>query len=160
MVGRGCEKGFTLTEIVLVITLVGILSAVALVQFQDFRNEAKEAVTKDEMAAIRRGITGDSRQVAGGTHTFQGYEADMAKLPDSLDDLVKNPVTGDKTKDYDPLTRKGWRGPYVDDSSLSDYAKDGWGNDYFYDKTNRKFWSKGKNGIDESGGGDDIGVSF
>jgi len=154
------QSGFTLIELVMVILLLSILATVASVNFIDFGTDARIAVTKDELTSLKRGIAGDSRVSAAGAYTFPGYEQDMLGLPNALVDLVTNPATGDKTKDYDPLTRKGWRGPYVDDSAASDYSKDAWGVAYIYDKANRKIRSGGPNKKDDAGASDDLEIIF
>jgi len=154
------KAGFTLTELVMVILLVSIMATVVTVNFYDFRDEAKIAVTQDEITQFRRAITGDSRVSSGGQYSFAGYEADMGKLPDGLVDLAKNPITADTTQDYDPITRKGWRGPYIDDSATADYANDAWAQTYVYEKANRRIRSIGPDGTDNSGAGDDIQMDF
>ena len=45
----------------------------------------KNAVTRDEMAALKRAIVGDTRVVAGGRFAFPGYETDMAALKEGID---------------------------------------------------------------------------
>ncbi len=50
------QKGFTLIELVIVITIIGILASIAIPKFMDIQNEAKKAATKATLAAIRAGI--------------------------------------------------------------------------------------------------------
>lgn len=57
------NQGFTLIEILMVILLVAILSAVAIPQFLDFRTEAKNASTNMGLSVIRTGITGQVGQM-------------------------------------------------------------------------------------------------
>lgn len=151
------NSGFSLIELVLVMILLGILGAVAIPNFIDLRDDARIAVTRDEMAALKRGITGDSRLASGGTLIFPGYEADVGKLPSTLSDLVAKPAG---VNSYDPLSRLGWRGPYVDPSPTSDYAKDAWTSSYIYDSSNRFIRSPGPNKIDDKGSGDDVTLNF
>jgi prepilin-type N-terminal cleavage/methylation domain-containing protein len=153
-------SGFTLVELVITIMVLGIIAVVAIPNLVDLREDARTAVTKDEMAALKRAIGGDSRVVAGGRFAFPGYEADMGALPTSLADLVLNPATGNTTQDYNPLTRRGWRGPYVDSSSTSDYSKDAWGTSYDYSAGSRRLRSWGPNKTDNSGASDDIDMYF
>jgi prepilin-type N-terminal cleavage/methylation domain-containing protein len=153
-------QGFTLIELVMVILLLGILGVAVMPNFIDMRTDAKTAVTKDEMLALKRAITGDSRVTAGGAYAFPGYEADMGKLPTTLGDLVINPNNGTTTQDYDPLLRRGWRGPYIDSSSLSNYSSDAWGVAYVYSSASRYIRSWGPNKANDSGSGDDITVTF
>jgi MSHA pilin protein MshA len=50
------NKGFTLLELVIVIIILGILSAVAIPHYLNIQKEAKIAATKGKLAAIRGGI--------------------------------------------------------------------------------------------------------
>jgi prepilin-type N-terminal cleavage/methylation domain-containing protein len=47
------QKGFTIIELVVVIVILGILSAVAFPKFQDLTGDAKLAVTKGAAAALQ-----------------------------------------------------------------------------------------------------------
>lgn len=51
------RQGFTLIEIVMVILLVGILSAVTIPQFIDLRTEAKDEASKGALGGLRSGIS-------------------------------------------------------------------------------------------------------
>jgi len=53
---RAHNQGFTLIEIVMVILLVGILAAVAIPQFVDFRKEAKDAAMEGGLGSLRAGL--------------------------------------------------------------------------------------------------------
>lgn len=140
----------------MVMTIIGIMAAVAIPNLIDVRNDAKDAVTKDRMQALRRGIMGDGRVMAGGTYTFPGFKADNNQLPTALSELV---TQGGYTT-YDPLTRRGWRGPYVDSSALGNYSSDAWGTAFEYSSGSRYIRSWGPNRTDDSGAGDDITLSF
>lgn len=50
------SKGFTLIELVMVILLLGILSAIAIPHFIDFRTDAKNAATSGALGTFRAGI--------------------------------------------------------------------------------------------------------
>jgi len=50
------EKGFTLIELITVIVVLGILSAVAVTRFQDLTQDANISSTKGNLGSVRAGI--------------------------------------------------------------------------------------------------------
>ena len=50
------NKGFTLIEVIVIISIIGILSTVAVSRFVNFRNEANLAVEKQNVGSVRVGI--------------------------------------------------------------------------------------------------------
>jgi general secretion pathway protein G len=91
-VGRtGRSRGFTLLELVMVMTIIVILAAVGVVSYQQLQLKARESVLKQDLRDLRRCI--------------DQYAADREKLPASLDDLVTagyvheipiDPITSDR----------------------------------------------------------------
>lgn len=150
------EKGFTIIEIVTVIGLLAILAIIAVPNFIDLRDDARDAVTKDRMQSLKRAIVGDGRVVAGGVHAFPGFYGDLGRLPSALSELV----TQGAMSTYNPITRIGWRGPYVDSSNLTSYSSDAWGTAFVYSSASRYIRSWGPNKADNSGATDDIQLAF
>lgn len=70
------KKGFTLIEIIIVVTLIGILVAIVVPIYRNSVFRAREAVLKENLFQIRDAIS--------------KYYFDKHKYPTALDDLVTN----------------------------------------------------------------------
>lgn len=99
--------GFTLLELMIVISIIIILAAVALPQYQKTIMHARETVLRDDLFRMRS--------------LLDQYAADKGKLPQSLDDLVSagylreiptDPIT--EQKDWTPEIGED---PYTDAGS-------------------------------------------
>jgi prepilin-type N-terminal cleavage/methylation domain-containing protein len=122
------QTGFTLIELVMVIVVLGILSAVAIPQFTDMADSSKIAATKKELQEIKRAIVGNADLIAGGQLVDRGFEGDVGFTPSLLIDLGKKP---DSVSAWNNLTRLGWNGPYIDTSG-GNYLTDSWGTGYIF----------------------------
>src|ERR1051325_4531299 len=92
--------GFTLLELMIVISIIIILAAVALPQYHKTIMHARETVLKDDLFKFRSLI--------------DQYAADKGKLPQSLDDLVSAGYMREIPKD--PITdQKDWTATPGDD---------------------------------------------
>src|SRR6266705_170831 len=116
--------GFTLLELMIVISIIIVLAAVALPQYQKTVMHARETVLKDDLFRMRALI--------------DQYAADKGKLPQSLDDLVtagyirevpKDPITDNKDWNVDtgedPYSTEGGSGVINVHSSSSDVSTEG-----------------------------------
>jgi general secretion pathway protein G len=87
------SRGFTLLELMIVISIIVILAVIAMPQYQKSVTHARETVLRDNLYQLRKAI--------------DLYGADKGKLPQSLDDLV----TAGYIRDIplDPITNeKDW----------------------------------------------------
>ena len=154
MNGRRCSNrlgpaGFTLIELVIIIVSLAIIAAVAVPRFADLATGSKINATKQELTALKKAIVGNPTVTAGGEYVDRGFEGDVGFTPSRLQDLVARP---DSVSVYNPLSRLGWNGPYID-SAGSDYLRDAWGNNYVYLPGSRTILSTG-------GGTDTVKVTF
>ncbi|MFL6215654.1 MAG: type II secretion system protein [Blastocatellia bacterium] len=85
------QRGFTLLEMVMVMTIIVILAVIGVTSYQQVQLKAKETLLKEDLNTMRK--------------LLDQYEADREKLPQTLDDLVNagymrevpiDPVTGEK----------------------------------------------------------------
>ena len=118
------ERGFTLFELVMVMTIMVILATIGVVSYQHIQLKAKEEVLKQDLKTMRKLI--------------DEYQADRAKLPQSLDDLVSagymrevpiDPITGDRDwvteMGEDTVSLEGGQGMVDVHSNAQGEASDG-----------------------------------
>lgn len=101
------SRGFTLIEILVVITILGILAALVVPKIMDRPNDARVAATKQQIADI--------------VQALNLYKLDSGSYPNStqgLEALVQKPNSG--------KVPPNWR-PYMDK-----LPKDAWGNQFHY----------------------------
>ncbi len=84
------ERGFTLMELMIVMTIIGILAAIAAPIYLRQVQRAKEAVLKEDLHTMRQAI--------------DSYTVDKEKAPQGLDDLVQAGYL--KSVPVDPITSR------------------------------------------------------
>jgi len=122
--GRWRAAGFTLLELMIVISIIIILAAITLPQYQKTIMHTRETVLKDDLRKMRSLI--------------DQFAADKGRLPQSLDDLVSegymrevpvDPFTGQKdwtiTSGEDPNSLQGETGMADVHSSSAETSTEG-----------------------------------
>ena len=87
---RHGESGFTLIELMIVMAIIGLLSAIAVPIYLRAVQRAKEAVLKEDLHTMRQAI--------------ESYTVDKEKAPQGLDDLVQAGYL--KSIPKDPITNQ------------------------------------------------------
>jgi general secretion pathway protein G len=87
---RRGEGGFTLVELMIVMTIIGILAAIAIPDYVKSVKRANEAVLREDLYTLRTAI--------------DSYTVDKEKAPQSLDDLVQAGYL--KAIPKDPMTSR------------------------------------------------------
>jgi general secretion pathway protein G len=118
------HAGFTLLELMIVISIIIILAIIVLPQYQKTVLQARESVLKDDLIQMRK--------------LLDQYAADKGKLPQSLEDLSSSgylrevpvdPITGQKDWNVilgpDPNSAEGGQGVTDVRSSSGDLSSDG-----------------------------------
>ena len=118
------QKGFTLIELVMVIAILGFLSAAALPKFQDFQLETRIAATKADLGVIRSALAIRYAQsvAAGSVAAFPGAPGGGLALgaADFADGQIpRNPIFGNtnNTRGIDLLVNPPANG-FISDSNF------------------------------------------
>jgi len=101
---RGTRRAFTLIELLLVLTILGILAAIVVPKMTGKSEQAKQQAAVTQISAFKTAIN--------------TYEVETSGFPRTLLDLMTQP------RDV-----QNWRGPYLDSDAI---PKDPWGHDYVY----------------------------
>ncbi|HUX45986.1 MAG TPA: type II secretion system protein [Terracidiphilus sp.] len=103
---RRQDAGFTLLELIVVMTIIGILATLAVPRFVSAIRSAREAVLKEDLHVMRAAI--------------DSYTMDKQKAPQTLDDLVQSGYL--RAIPEDPMTHS--RDTWVTDTSDAMYSLD------------------------------------
>lgn len=124
----GNKQGFTLLELLIVVTILAIISGVVVSALDNVQEESTISLTKSEMLRIKDAILtfkqdtgylprqGPFRLVlAGGSVPVPPDGAVWFNSPANFSQLYDNPLsgTGHALETWNRNTSRGWRGPYL-----------------------------------------------
>ena len=99
---RRNQSGFSLIELIVVVTIIGILAGIALINVRTAQQKAREAALKDNLFQMRKAI--------------DNFYADKQRYPQSLEELVPNYI---RKIPADPITmQQDWETVMDDPLSL------------------------------------------
>jgi general secretion pathway protein G len=96
------SSAFTLVEMLLVITIIGILAALVIPKMVGRSEQARQAAAHADLSSVKTAL--------------DAFEVDNGYYPKNLQDLLQQPNNA-----------KNWHGPYLDK-----VPQDPWGNNYLY----------------------------
>lgn len=128
---RKFDSGFTLLELLAVITLIGLLATFAVSALSGIEQDSTVKITQIEMVELRKALRQFKQDVGHFPDelaaTYPDEQKRIALLVKCSDDQVTNPEHFDpQCSPWNIDLAKGWRGPYV----LSDGLTDHWGTTY------------------------------
>lgn len=97
-VAHRLQKGFTLIELIVVVTIIGILASIAVVNVKFAQRKAREAALKDNLFEMRKAI--------------DNFYADKQRYPSDLNELVPGYL---RRIPADPITMQVDWEPVMDD---------------------------------------------
>lgn len=128
----GARNGFTLVELLVVISIIGLLSTLAVVTMGRARQAAREAKTKDTLSKIRTAmllLEQDTEKWPNGCPpwSIRNPEVDLTTAQAAL---VARPSVGDQGNgcQWTSQAVAKWDGPYI-----PELPNDPWGNAYYFD---------------------------
>ena len=86
---RSKERGFTLIELIVVVTIIGLLAGIAVANVKFAQRKAREAALMDNLATMRKAI--------------DNFYADKQRYPNDLNELVPNYM---RKVPKDPITNQ------------------------------------------------------
>jgi general secretion pathway protein G len=123
---RSHHAGFSLIEVLVVVTILGILAAIVAIGASNHLDRAREAATRTTIENVRMAIT--------------AFEMALGRLPKDLAELI---VEGDEK----------WPGPFLD---AIEAPRDGWGNDLKYEVLGKRVRVTSPGKDRQFGTGDDL----
>jgi general secretion pathway protein G len=110
------EKGFSLIELIVVVTIIGILAGIAMINIKYAQQKAREAALMDNLSSMRKAIDNFYADK-------QHYPSDLNELvPNYIRKIPKDPITDQQDWEQvmdDPLSLEGEAPSETDPEAMS-----------------------------------------
>lgn len=114
------RPGLTLMELTVVLVILAILAGIVVPMISSASQDAQDTATKATMKTLRDAVIAYHQDMKGiplpraipGT----AFATDSTGMPQTLQDLQLQPAAFDANGNsiaFNPVTRRGWRGPYL-----------------------------------------------
>lgn len=113
MVRRRTQAGFTIIELLVVVTIIGILAGIAIVNVRHAQRKTAENVLRADLTLMRKAI--------------DDFYADKQRFPGSLQELVDEKYM--RKVPVDPITKSAETWETINDEPSTDTASDPFGDD-------------------------------
>jgi type II secretory pathway pseudopilin PulG len=117
------RRALTLAELVVVMGVLAVLAGLVLPAVGHYMGESRDTVTRQSLTRLRDVLAlywSDKQTLPRPDATVAPARATHPQVRY----LFVNPLTENATLDYDPVYRRGWRGPYVVHQQNALYAID------------------------------------
>ncbi len=141
---RASTDGFTLLELVIVLAILAIVTALATREVAHVQDQRRFESSQRTLESIRDAVLGSPNdRTPDGVRVQGGFVADMGRMPADIEELwtttastfqVGPATSGNMAPSFedkaDPeiLVASGWRGPYLRLPIGAGEPRDGWGN--------------------------------
>lgn len=133
MIDRNSRQGFTLLEMVVVLAILAVVTALATREVGYVQDQQRFEASQRGLETIRDAVLADER-AADGTRVWSGFVTDVGRLPtNGVWELWRNGTGWTNgvrraEDDAEVWVSGGWRGPYLRLPLDATNLTDGWGN--------------------------------
>lgn len=138
------QKGFTLVELVIVITVLGVLAAVAVPKFFDFSGDSKQAACKAALGGVRAAVANYYAYTATPTGGGSASYPSLAQLT-TAGTVMSNSGIPDN-----PYSTSATKNTVIAGTTKGTPETDGTTGGWCYNATTGEFWADTASGAGEA----------
>ncbi len=130
---RRARRAFTLIELLVVVAVVAAVAGLSAMVYSHSQDVSKEQITRFELRQLQQALQrfkqdtgylpgqGPFQRLSDGGAISDAVSADWLHSPANFWALFQNPLdgSGHPRSTWDPVTRRGWHGPYLSQAGNS-----------------------------------------